>query len=387
MTISELQSNEELRHTEFPITARKIFLGHGAVCPLPRRVQEAVHQMAIRGMESDQDAALPVHFISDTRRLVARILGAESEEIAFVGPTSNALSLIAGGMKWRRGQNVVVYHDDYPANVYPWMTLADRGVQVRFLNVRDLGRVRLIDVQGQVDENTRLVALSSAHVVSGWRLQMVALGQWLRNRGIWVCLDAIQTLGAFPTPAAATDFMASDMHKWMLGPCAAGVLFVKKDRLEHLTPTVQGWNNLHCPGFLTQESLQYRKDARRFEAGSLNLLGLAGLREAFLLMEEIGIDAIAADLLEKRRWLVKTLLERGCEVLLPDLPPENTSGITTFLVPGHDSATLHRCLGEAGIVGSLRFTRDGRQWLRWTPHYYNTIEELGRAVEQLPQSG
>ncbi len=387
MTLAELQTNEELRHAEYPVTARKIFLGHGAVCPMPRRVQAAIHQMAVRGMESDQDAGLPAHFISDTRQLVARQLGVESEEIAFVGPTSSALSLVAGGLKWRRGQNIVVYHDDYPANVYPWMALADRGVQVRFLNLRELGRIRLIDVQGQVDENTRLVALSSAHFISGWRLQVSALGQWLRSRGIWFCLDAIQTLGAFPTPAAATDFMASDMHKWMLGPCAAGILYVKKERLEQLTPTVQGWNNLHCPGFLTQESLEYRKDARRLEAGSLNLLGLAGLREAFLLLEEIGIDAIAADLLAKRHWLVKALQELGGEVLLPDAPPENTSGITTFLMPGRDSLTLHRRLDEAGIVGSLRFTRDGRQWLRWTPHYYNTLEELGRAVEQLSRLG
>lgn len=381
MTLTELQTNEELRRHEFPIVARQIFLGHGAVCPLPRRVKDAVQHMAERSLEADQDAALPPNFIADTRALVARALGARPEEIAFVGPTSLAISLIAGSIKWRRGQNIVIYHDDYPSNVYPWMALADRGVQVRFLNVRELGKIRMVDVQGQVDENTRLVALSSAHFVSGWRLPIEALGNWLRGRGIWFCVDAIQSLGAFPTSASSTDFLAADLHKWMLGPCAAGVLYVRQERHEALTPTVQGWNNLRSPMFVTEEQLEYRKDARRFEAGSHNLLGLAGLREAFLLLEEMGITAIAADLLRKRQWLVNALRECGCEVLNADAPADNTSGITTFALPGQDMVAVHRRLAESSVVANIRKTRDGRFWLRFTPHYYNTMEELHRAVE------
>lgn len=384
MTLSELQSNEELRNHEFPVTKGTIFLAHGAVCPLPRRVQEAIHRMATRGMEADQDAALPANFIADTRQIVARAIGASPEEIAFVGPTSLALNTIAGGLRWRRGQNVVIYHDDYPANVYPWMALADRGVEVRFLNLRELGRIRLIDVQGQVDENTRLVALSSAHFISGWRVQVAALGGWLRERGIWFCVDAIQTLGAFATPAGSVDFLAADLHKWMLGPCAAGVLYVRRDRQEHLIPTVHGWNNIRCPNFIAQESIEFKHDARRYEAGTYNLLGLAGLREAFLLFEEIGVDAIASDLLHKRQWLVSTLLEKGCEVLLADLPKENGSGITSFAVPGEDTASLYARFRDAGVVTSLRTSRDGRSWLRLTPHYYNTMQELERVMELIP---
>jgi selenocysteine lyase/cysteine desulfurase len=384
MTLQELQTNEELRRHEFPVVANHIFLGHGAVCPMPRRVRDAIHHMATRGMEVDQDAGTPHQFVSDTRSLVARCLGVEPAEVAFVGPTSTALSLVAGGIRWRRSQNVVIYHDDYPANVYPWMALSDRGVQVRLLNIRELGRIRLIDVQGQVDENTRLVALSSAHFVSGWQLQVSALGAWLRSRGIWFCLDAIQTLGAFPVSARDTDFFAADLHKWMLGPCAAGIFCVRQERQVDLTPILNGWNNVRCPQFISQEAIDYRRDARRFEAGSHNLLGLAGIRAAFLLLEEIGVQSISQDLLEKRRWLVGALQARGCEVLMPTPPAENTSGITTFRVPGQDTAQIHRGLTESGVVASLRSTRDGQNWLRFTPHYYNTLDELHRAVELLP---
>src|SRR6185503_3073226 len=155
----------------------------------------------------------------------------------FVGPTSLALSFIAEGLAFRKSDNVLVYQDDYPSNVYPWMTLVDRGVEVRFLNARQLGEIRLKDIKGQVDENTRLVALASCHFLAGYRIDLDAIGAYLRERGILFCVDAIQTLGAFPTSAANVDFMAADAHKWLLGPCAAGLMYVRREIQDELRPT------------------------------------------------------------------------------------------------------------------------------------------------------
>ncbi len=383
MTIAELHANEELRRHEFPVAAHKIHLGHAAVCPLPRRVAEAIQARALAATLDDQEASLPPHYLTDTRRLVAETLKAQPEEIAFVGPTSVALSYVAAGMPWKKGHNVLVYHDDYPSNVYPWMALADRGVEVRLLNIREYGKIRLVDVQGQVDENTRLVALSSSHFVTGWRVNVDALGKWLHSRGILFSVDAIQTLGAFPTSVEHVDFLAADTHKWMLGPCAAGVLYVRREVQARLAPIVHGWHNVKSPQFLTAEDLHFRNDARKYEAGSQNLLGLAGLRAAFALLEEIGIDAIATELARKRAWMVPALLERGCEVLQPEMPPENLGGMISFAVPGGDMPALHGNLGAAGIVTSLRNSRDGRRWIRLSPHYYNTDAELHRVLEVL----
>src|SRR5690606_18184765 len=120
--------------------------------------------------------------------------------------------------RFKRSSNVLIYFDDYPSNVYPWLALADRGVQVRLLNARALGMIRFKDVVGQVDENTRLVALSSCHFISGFRLELEEIGAFLRKRNILFCVDGIQTIGAFPSMAAHVDFMAADAHKWMLGP-------------------------------------------------------------------------------------------------------------------------------------------------------------------------
>src|SRR3954470_13534980 len=158
MTLSEILSNEELRRHEFPVTRDKIFLGHAAVCPLPRRVFEAVERYARECTGADQEEILPDAQIRQTRQLAATMLGAQPEEIALVGPTSLGLSFVASGLNFRKGDNILTYFDDYPSNVYPWMALAEKGVQVRLLSIRETGRIRLTDVIGQVDEQTRLVA-------------------------------------------------------------------------------------------------------------------------------------------------------------------------------------------------------------------------------------
>ena len=383
MTIAELHQNEALRQHEFPVTQHRVYLAHAGVCPLPRRVAEAMAQAAHDGTLSDQEAAVAPEFIQETRARAAHLLGAQPGEIAFVGPTSLALSLVANGLEFRRHENAVVYFDDYPTNVYPWMMLADRGVEVRFLNVRRLGVLRAEDVLRQVDENTRLVALASCHFIAGWRLELDRLGQALRSRDILFCVDAIQTLGAFPTSVAHVDFLAADAHKWLLGPCASGVLYVREEMQARLQPTVYGWHNLRCPDFVAQEELTFRRDARRYEAGSANLVGLVGLRAALDLLGEVGVDQIAAELSRKRTWLVTELGRRGYEVLCADAPPQNAGGITTFHRADTDMPAIHARLAAAGIVTSLRSDRAGQKYLRLSPHFYNTDAELGRVLECL----
>ncbi|HEY9510670.1 MAG TPA: aminotransferase class V-fold PLP-dependent enzyme, partial [Verrucomicrobiae bacterium] len=158
MTISEIMSDEALRQREFPVTKDKVFLGHAGVCPLPRRVADVVCEYALEASTGDQEKFVFPNILDDGRKIATRLLNCQPEEVAFVGPTSLALSLVASGLKFRRNDNILIYFDDYPSNVYPWMALAEQGVEVRLMNIRNLGAIRAMDVMGQVDENTRLVA-------------------------------------------------------------------------------------------------------------------------------------------------------------------------------------------------------------------------------------
>ena len=382
MTLPELFADEELRRREFPVAGEKIFLAHAGVCPLPRRIAAAISGCAEQSTRGDQEAFMLTR-LDDARRLGAQLIHCQPDEIALVGPTSLALSFVAAGLSFRKGDNILIYHDDYPSNVYPWMALAAKGVQVRLLNTRGLGVIRPVDVMGQVDENTRLVALASNHFISGYRLEHQAIGKFLRERGILFCLDAIQTLGAFPITVEHVDFLAADAHKWLLGPCGAGILYVRRELQERLNPPIYGWHNVLSPNFVAQENIEFRGGAKKFEAGTQNLVGLVGLIAAMELALEIGVENIAAELLRKRARLVPALQAKGFTVLNAEVKTENASGIVSIYQPGKDLAALNRKFSAEGIITSLRTDRKGQNYVRFSPHFYNTDAELNRVLECL----
>ncbi len=383
LTLERVLADESLRRAEFPVAAERVFLGHAGVCPLPRRVIDAMTDYTLHSGLNDQEEAFGPGRLLEIRKLAASLINARPEEIALVGPTSLALSYVAGGLTFRRGDNILIYHDDYPSNVYPWMALAERGVQVRFINLRELGRIRKIDIEGQIDESTRLVALASCHFVAGWRIDLAAIGQLLRKRNILFCVDGIQTLGAFPTTVEHVDFLAADAHKWLLGPLSAGIFYVRKEVQERLRPITFGWHNVRCPNFVAQEELNFPPDARRYEAGSANLVALAGMEASLRLLQEIGVKVIAGELLRKRSLLVPALRAKGYEVLQESAPPEHASGIVTFFKPGADLPALHARLTEQRIVTSLRADRTGQRYIRLSPHFYNTDAELHQLLALL----
>jgi cysteine desulfurase/selenocysteine lyase len=383
VTVSEILSNEELRLKEFPVAKEMVFLAHAGDCPLPARVADAIAHYARQCTAGDQEKFVYPGVLNEGRKLVSQLLKCQPDEIAFVGPTSLALSLIASGLKFRRGENILIYFEDYPSNVYPWLAMAEQGVEVRVMNIRELGVIRPKDVMGQVDENTRLVALASCHFISGYRLDHQAIGKYLRERNILFCLDAIQTLGAFPTTVENVDMLAADAHKWMLGPCGAGILYVNKAVQDRLNPPIYGWNNVRCPNYVAQTEIVFRPGSQKYEAGTHNLLGMVGLVAALELLMEVGGENISKELWRKRAWLASAIQAKGYSVLQGNLPADNSGSILSFFKPGGDMPGTHQKLMDAQIFTSLRTDRTGQKYIRLSPHFYNTDAELGRVLELL----
>jgi len=374
MNIHELHQNEPLRRQEFPVCNDGVFVAHAGVCPLPRRVVAAMTKYLATASRGDQEDFFPEGVMLGTRRLATQLLNCSVEEVALIGPTSNALSLVANGLDWQPGDNVVFYPDDYPSNVVPWRELGRRGVELREVHPKALGAITLDQVGPLVDARTRLVALASAHFISGYRLDVDAIGSWLRSKDVLFCVDAIQTLGALLFPVSYVDFLAADAHKWLLGPCAAGILFVRREVQEKLRPTLLGWNNVKSPGFIAPAQVEFPPHAGRYEAGSPNLVGIVGLHAALSLIMEKGISAIEKTVLAHTRFLREALRQRGYELAGPG--EAALSGITSFRREGSDMAALHEKLVARRVIASLRKTRDGHPWIRFSPHFYNTRSEL-----------
>jgi selenocysteine lyase/cysteine desulfurase len=382
LTIPDLLRDESLRRREFPVCQDKVFLAHAAVSPLPRRVVEAMKQYLEAAAHDNQENVLPDDVIGETRALAARLIEAQPEEIAFVGSTSMGLAMVAAGLPWDRGDSVVCYRDDYPANVYPWMDLARRGVTVRFVEPKQFGNVTVEDVERVVDRTTRLVSLASVHFQSGWRLGVDQIGRFLREHGTLFCLDGIQSFGALRTSMRFVDFAAADAHKWMLGPLGTAILHVRKEHFPRFHPPFVGWHSASSPNFIAQETLRFKGDARRYEPGSFNLAGIIGLRAALELILACGMEAVEARVLALARLAIAEAAKAGFAVVGPAKGP-GVSGIVTLSSADRDMAALHERLDGAKIIASLRHLRDGRRCLRLAPHFYNREEEIAGSIERI----
>ena len=379
MTMFDLESvlaDEALRRHEFPVCERQTFLAHAGVSPLPRRVSEAMRNYLEAASRDNQEDVLPEKVIGETRQLAAELIEARAEEIAFVGSTSMGLAMVAAGLPWEDGDNVVCYRDDYPANVYPWMNLASRGVEVRFVEPRQYGNICIEDLERVVDERTQLVSLSSVHFVSGWRLDVDRIGQYLHERGSLFCLDGIQSFGALRTSMQHVDFAAADAHKWLLGPLGMAILFVRNEHVERLRPPLVGWHSASCPDYIAQDKLTFRPDARRYEPGTLNLVGLVGLRTALRLILDSGIETVEARVLALARKVIEEGGRQGLSVMGANGDDTGLSGIVSFVSDKRDVAELHAKLARENFVTSLRRRRDGVRCLRVSPHFYNSFTEL-----------
>lgn len=382
--LRSLDTDEDWRRAQFPVATRQIFLAHAAVTVLPSVAAEAMNAFNTRNATGDLDFS---HVLLDemdgVRASAARLIGARPHEIALLGPTSLGLSLVALGLDWRAGDEVICHRDDYPANVYPWADLERRGVRVIRLEPERPGEITPDLVAAALTDRTRLVALASCHFLTGFRIDIAAIGRLVRTRGTLFCLDAIQTAGAFPTLVDEVDFLCADSHKWMLGPMAAGIFYVAERHFETLRPALLGAWNVRSPQFIPQDAIVFEPGARRYEPGVLNASGLLGMQASIDLLLSVGIDRVASRLLEHKRRLVAGLVARGFQVVGPVDGPA-ASGITTVTHenPGTISAQIRRWQAE-GIVASARQDRAGVPHARLAPHFYNTPAELDRVIDTL----
>ena len=378
-------SSEEERLRLFPVARKKIFLAHAGVTALPSGAAEAMKSYITASCEEQQEFSDVLRELSSARRDAASLLGADAGEIALLGPTALGLSLFANGLDWKAGDEVVLYGDDYPANVYPWLNLERLGVVIRWVETEQLGKISVDSVESVLTPATRLVALASCHFQTGWRIDISAIGALLRSRGILFSLDAIQTLGAFHTPASEVDFLSADAHKWLLGPLAAGIVYVAKERFAECRPTLLGSWNVQSPDFLAQRTIEFEEGGRRYEPGSLNIAGIYGMRASLNLIQQVGIEAVSMMILERRDQLESGLANLGFEFLSPRSHEPLRSGIVTARHPGSDPTLLFSALEKAGIAASLRKTRNHGFWLRFSPHFYNTPEEINSTIDVISE--
>jgi selenocysteine lyase/cysteine desulfurase len=364
----------------FPVTGRWAFMDHAAVAPLSAPARAALLEWADdvvhNGVVTEKRWLARVE---EVRRLFARLLGADPLDIAFVKNTSEGVGIVAEGFPWQPGDNVVTALEEYPANLYPWMNLASRGVELRRVPSR-LGRVELDDLVAALDGRTRIVSLSFVEFASGFRNDLEAVGAICQERGIRFFVDAIQGLGVLPLDVSrlGVDYLSADGHKWLLGPEGAGIFWIRRDRVEELHPVGVGWHSVVGKWDFSRVDFRLEPHAGRWESGTLNMAGIVALGASLDVLLQAGIEAVGQRVLALTDRLCEGARRRGWTVH-SSRRDRDRSGIVSLLPPeGRDPAAVVKELRRQGVVVNHRAGR-----LRVSPHAYNTPDEIDRLVELL----
>jgi len=364
----------------FPLAARYAFFNHAGVSPLNTRAVAAMNEF------NQQAAQLPLgefrkevegRLLDLRARLAALVNARSADEIALMPNTAAGINTAALSLPLRAGDNVLVLDGDYPANVYPWMNLAHRGVLTKFVPQKD-GGLDLDLLRSRIDSRTRAIAMSTVVFATGYGNDLVAVGQICKERGIFFVVDGIQSLGALPfdIQAANVDFLAAGSQKWLLGPVGGGFLYVRHELLDELVPGpyVGASSVVDAANFLDYNFTQ-PPTAERFNIGSQNIAGLLGLHASVALIQEVGVERIAERVLMLAGTAIGDLRERGFR-LSADTAPEHRSGIV--IVEVDDPKAASERLEQAGIICIPR-----GKGIRIAAHFYNTEEEVLRVGEVL----
>jgi len=360
---------------EFPVRKNLVYLNHAAVAPLPARVADAM-----RAHLSDASNFGALHWkkwyrhYDETREKAARFVGGDPARIAFLPSTSHALNLVAQGVNWRPGDNVVGDDLEFPANVYPWMNLAGRGIEYRKARSRH-GVLAADDFLPLVDERTRVVAVSWVAFHSGFVLPVADLGALCRDRDVLFVVDAIQGLGTMPLDASTLgiDVLAADAHKFLYGPEAVAIFAFSEKAKAAIRPPWVGWWNVPWSDSQLSYDLRPFDSGRRFEAGSLPTGSIHGLAAALDLFAAIGMEEVARRIGGLTGILREGLSSLGWEIRTP---PGSRSAILSAVRPAADSRDVVARLEEHGVVASPR-----EHAVRFAPHVGNDEGEIARALE------
>lgn len=361
---------------EFPVTEQLIYLNHAAVAPLCRPAANAIKWLADDSLQFGSlhyDKWMAAY--DGLRVAVARLINARPGEIAIVKNTSEGIAIVATGLSWKRGDRIVAFKEEFPANYFPWLRLLEKGVEINWLSIYDP-----LDRIDSAAKGARLLAVSYVNYLSGFRVNLDEIGEICRRHNCFFFVDAIQGMGAFPIDVerAHIDALAADGHKWMLGPEGNGVLYVRSERLDEIEPVEFGWTNVAGYADYASRDMALRKDAGRYECGTLNTVGCFGQRAALEFLLEIGLENIAPSVTALADQLYDGIRAKGYEALV-QRTPESGSGIVSFRHPTTSAPVIVSKLREARIAAAPR-----QGWIRTSPHFYISPSEISHVLEMLP---
>jgi selenocysteine lyase/cysteine desulfurase len=366
---------------EFPIKQRMAYLNNASIGPMSNPVIAAVNAFLADVRDNGRNN-YPVWCDTADHAIkgrIAQLIGANTDEIAFIKNTTEGILIVANGLDWKPGDNVIIADIEYPSNVYCWMNLQRRGVNVKWIK-SESGRFYAKDIAALIDRRTRLVSLSSVQFINGYRADLQKIGELCRKHRVLLNIDAIQHLGALDLDVSslAIDFLSAGGHKWLMAPIGTGIFYCRQSSLNCLQPVNIGYHSVFNK---SEDDIDYdltlKPDAGRFEEALVNFPGIWGLDAAVRILLELGMPAVEAHILKLTRLADEGLRSKNYEIVSCFEDAER-SGILCFRHPAIATDEIANRLQSAGIHLAIRGDA-----LRLSPSYYNDEDEIDHMLEAL----
>ncbi|TPI10459.1 aminotransferase class V-fold PLP-dependent enzyme [Mesorhizobium sp. B4-1-3] len=363
---------------QYPVVDKCVFWDCAAVSPISRRVSEAMaRQTGLHCVDIKDavNAAIPVQQMG--RELAAKLVGSTPDRVAYIQNTSHGMSLVALGLDWLEGDNVIVAELEFPSNYLIWESLAAKGVEVRKLKARN-GALLADDLRALTDSRTRVVAVSQVQFYSGFRVDLAAFAEVCSHHDALLVVDGTQSVGMLDLHMAkdGVDVVVVSAHKWMLGPLGIGFVAFSGRAFERVRPSVVGWLSVNEP-FAFHRKLDFLPDARRFEPGTENAAGIFGLTERLEEIQAVGVSRIEDYVLSLGEQLRQEVKRIGLEVV-SDWPRASLSGIVLLRSRKVQTDVLFDRLCLARVRCSVR---NGA--IRFSPHYFSDTTEVAQVLDVL----
>ncbi len=364
---------------EFPLQEDLIYLNHAAVSPWPKRTSDAVKAFAEENTYyGAQNYPKWLGVEKKLRRQLKTLVNAPStDDIALLKNTSEALSVVASGLNWAKGDNIVSSNEEFPSNRLPWLAQAKHGVEFKEIDLHEAETPEASLIQA-CDEKTRLLTISSVEYGTGKRIDLEKLGQFCSENNILFCVDAIQSLGALPFDVQKinADFVMADAHKWLLGPEGIALFYCKREVRDLLELHQFGWHMVKNVGNYAEKDWQIADSAQRFECGSPNMLGIHALSASLSLIEEVGIDVISNNIINNVSYIIDNIKNIGGLSFISPMEKPQYAGIVTFDIKGKNMTDIYTKLMKNKVICANR-----AGGIRFSPHFYTSREKIDKGLE------
>jgi selenocysteine lyase/cysteine desulfurase len=373
--------NDDIRSL-FEATKKYTYLNSAAVSPMPSTAVAAVRSQ-LEDVAANGSLNYPEWIATKQRArgLIANMLNVAPENVAFMRNTSDGIAAVASGLTWDRGDNIVSFDGEFPANFYAWRRVRDRfGVELRMVSEID-GRIDLDEMIGLIDSNTRIVAISAVQYASGFAADLERLANAAHAVDALLVVDIIQALGGrgFDLPALGVDVASGASHKWLCAPEGCGIFYVSDEARDRIDPSFVGWISVETPWDFEDREQAFKPNALAWESGTGSSSLFYGLEQSAKLLVDTGLEKIHDHLLELTDYLCELLAGKNYEIVSSRAPGEKSPIVCIRHRNGSTSNEIAKQLEDADIIVSPRGDR-----VRVAPHFYNNREDIETLVANLP---